>query len=120
MGLKPGASFCDECGQVVFTDEKLSNVVRQTLKKPLRPLTRGAIRELTTLDAPNRELQYLRGLDSAVTLTRLVLRGNQISDVSPLASLTNLTDLGLEDNPLNQKSIDVHVPNLKDRGVSVR
>jgi len=46
-------------------------------------------------------------------------QGNQISDLTPLASLTNLTWLTLDGNPLSQDSIDVHVPNLKARGVSV-
>jgi|TARA_B100000809_G_C15050488_1_gene498772 Leucine-rich repeat (LRR) protein len=44
---------------------------------------------------------------------------NEITDVSPLASLTNLTTLWLKRNPLNQESFDVHVPNFIARGVSV-
>ena len=49
----------------------------------------------------------------------LSLVNNQISDVSPLASLTNLTELDLGSNPLSQESIDLHVPNLEARGINV-
>jgi Leucine-rich repeat (LRR) protein len=74
----------------------------------------------------------------------LGLSSNQISDISPLASLTNLTVLGLhenqisdisplvansglssgdvvylEDNPLDTDSLNTYIPQLKNRGVEV-
>jgi len=104
---------------MLFTDENLEAAVRGPLEKPEWPLTKGAIRELTGLDAHSEGVEYLLGLEYAVNLTSLRLNGNQITDISPLASLTNLIELHLYDNPLNQESIDVHVPNLRDRGVDV-
>jgi len=54
-------------------------------------------------------------------LTRLDLSQNQISDISPLLSLTNLERLYiLEGSPLSDESLDVLIPQLKDRGVDVR
>ena len=117
--LTPDDSFCPNCGQVVFADENLEAAVREELEKPEEPLTKGVIRELTKLDASERKVKYLSGLDSAVNLTELDLKDNQISDVSPLASLTNLTTLSLHGNPLSQESIDVHVPNFEARGFLV-
>jgi len=81
---------------VVFADENLEAVVRKALEKPEEPLTKGVIRELTRLDASAREIEHLSGLGSAVNLTWLRLYENQISDVSPLASLPNLTTLELD------------------------
>jgi len=81
--------------EVVFPDKYLEAAVRETLEKPKGPLTRGALRELTTLRNMGNSIEHLRGLDSAVNLTVLVLRGYQISDVSPLASLTKLNELDL-------------------------
>jgi hypothetical protein len=43
-------------------------------------------------------------------------RSNQISDISPLASLTNLIELIVDNNPLDQESTDVHMPALMKRG----
>ena len=103
---------------------------------PLASLT-----NLTELHLQENKISDVSPLASLTNLTRLALNDNQISDVSPLASLTNLTTLGLYDNqisnigslasltnltklelggnPLSQESIDVHVPNLKARGVEV-
>jgi hypothetical protein len=86
---------------VVFADENLEAAVREALEEPEDPLTKGVIRELTKLDASERKVKYLSGLDSAVNLTKLWLNNNQISDVSPLASLTKLTTLRLRDNSIS-------------------
>ena len=71
------------------------------------------------LQLDGNQISDVSPLASLTNLTDLDLGNNQISDVSPLASLTNLTDLGLYDNPLSQESIDVHVPNFEARGVTV-
>ena len=98
-------SFCTKCGQVVFADEYLEAAVREKLEKPEEPLTRAVIRELTSrLDAKERGIKDLRGLESAVNLTYLWLYKNQINDVSPLASLTNLTILDLTYNQISDTS----------------
>ena len=52
-------------------------------------------------------------------LKGLYLGGNNITDVSPLAGLTSLEKLDLEDNPLSAASINRHIPQLQDRGVTV-
>ena len=52
-----------------------------------------------------KEIEYLPGLDPAVNLAWLSLGSNQISDVSPLASLTNLRWLNLEDNENNWNNV---------------
>ena len=56
---------------------------------------------LTELDASERGLTDLTGIEYATNLTRLFLTSNQISDTSALAGLTNLTRLWLHGNPLN-------------------
>ena len=100
-GLNSDDSSCQECGHVVFADEKLEAAVREELGKPEGPLTRAVIRELTSLDASGTAIEHLSGLGSAVNLTELSLNSNQITDVSPLASLTNLTRLRLYGNQIS-------------------
>ena len=99
---------------------------------------------LTVLEAPNANITDLTGLEHATNLTELNLADNSISDISPLATLNDLTDLGLRDNsisdlsplvantglgtgdmvdvsenPLNDASINTHIPALQSRGVEV-
>ena len=53
-------------------------------------------------------------------LRSLYLRGNAISDLTPLVHLVNLRSLYLKGNPpLNDASINEHVPALRRRGVEV-
>ena len=78
--------------EVVFPDEDLEVAVRKKLEKPEGPLTRGDVKRLKELGASNQKIGNLSGIEHAANLTTLVLSVNQISDVRPLASLTNLTE----------------------------
>jgi len=81
--------------EVVFPDKNLEAAIRKQLEKPEGPLTRGDVKRLEVLDASEAEIGNLSGIEHAINLTTLLLAGNQISDVSPLASLTNLTTIRL-------------------------
>ncbi|GAI39625.1 unnamed protein product, partial [marine sediment metagenome] len=52
-------------------------------------------------------------------LSELYLDMNQISDISPLVSLTNLTKVTLALNPLSSTAVNVHIPQVEQRGVEV-
>ena len=47
------------------------------------------------------------------------LDGNGKVDASPLAGLTSLTYVNLEDNPLDQASIETHIPAIEANGARV-
>ena len=79
----------------------------------------AALTNLTTLWLDENQISDLTPLASLAKLTKLSLWFNQISDITSLLSLTNLTTLHLEYNPLSQESIEVHVPTLESRGVTV-
>ena len=67
-------------------------------------IDRGAVANLTSLDASNRGIIDLTGLEAAAKLETLNLSGNQIKDVSPLAGLTNLENLDLSGNRITDFS----------------
>ena len=106
---------------------------------PLAGLT-----NLTTLELYDNSISDISPLAGLNNLTYLDLDDNSISDISPLAGLNNLTDLylgynsiadisplvantglGNDDtvyvngNPLNDASINTHIPALVSRGVNV-
>ena len=56
-------------------------------------LTQQKMQKLTHIGAPTRGITNLTGLEHAVRLTSLYMPQNQISDITPLANLTNLTGL---------------------------
>jgi len=99
---------------------------------------------LTDLDLNDNQISDISPLEGLINLTRLWLHSNQISDISALANLTNLEMLGLMqnplsdisplvdnpglgggdtvilvNNPLSEESINVYIPELEARGVTV-
>ena len=83
---------------VTISDSALETALRTALDKPEGPI-------------------YKSDLESLITLPNL--GGNNISDISALSGLTNLEKLYLSDNPLSQNAINIHIPQLEARGVSV-
>ena len=81
---------------------------------------------LTELFAPNANISDLTGLESATNLTSLNLdaeyvwteersiNSNSVSDLSPLAGLTNLTELSLDSNNITDISPLAELANLTE------
>ena len=83
---------------VYMPDANLRTAIRDALgKSRFAPITVTDMASLTTLDASNRNIRDLEGLEFA----------------------TNLTELNLVDNWLSSLSINTHIPVLEDRGVEV-
>ena len=83
---------------IYIPDANLRAVIRDALgKSRFAPITVTDMASLTTLDASNRNIRELEGLEFA----------------------TNLTELNLKDNPLNAPAINIHIPVLQERGVEV-
>ena len=82
---KTGRTFADWCRQKASLIPEAKHTVEVLLKEA----------GTTECDAANQKL---------LTLTQLLLRNNQISDIKPLASLTKLTRLYLSRNPIAPKT----------------
>ena len=101
---------------VALTDPNLDAVVRETLgtraPSPNDSLTTYHLELLTVLDARNKSIQSLAGLQHATKLDTLNLDNNSITDVTPLGSLTNLKALSLNFNSVTNVSPLVSLTNL--------
>ena len=85
---------------VTIPDANLRAAIEAALDKATgAPITQADMQNLNSLDAPNVTngpgIRDLTGLAFATNLTRLNLRYNRISDLSPMSDLTNLTYLNL-------------------------
>ena len=84
---------------VEVPDPNLRQAIRETLTLPDGgPLTQLEMLRLTNLEAGQRDITDLTGLQYATNLENLHLWGNQIQDITPLANLTKLTVLDLAYN----------------------
>jgi Leucine-rich repeat (LRR) protein len=77
-------------------DPGLNAAIRETLAKPVGPLTAQDLLSVTNLNAMQRGVSSLEGLGAAHNLTILDLGGNQLKgDLTFPSGLSNLIDLGL-------------------------
>ena len=78
---------------------------------------------LNEFSLSGNSISDISALSDLINLTALDLSSNSISDISPLVRNRGLdasTTVDLEDNPLSSTSINVHIPALQARGVTVR
>ena len=96
---------------VHIPDTNLRAAIAEELgKSPNAPITVEEMERLRQLDVRNsRGIQDLTGLQFATNLRELILghwggKGNQVSDLSPIAGLTELRLLFLHNNPISDIS----------------
>ena len=141
--------FPDRRPAVAIEDPALRGLIAETLAENGllvdQAITRGTILRLRTLQATGAGLSDLTGLEWARNLEYLFAGSNALTDVRPLAELPDLrgldlsgneiSDIGplvenpdlrrgdwvvLDDNPLSEESVNVHIPALLEKRVTVR
>ncbi|HHV45211.1 MAG TPA: hypothetical protein GXX57_11185 [Firmicutes bacterium] len=80
-------------------DPNLEPVIRELINKPSGPILPGDVATITTIDARDRGIESLEGLQYCASLTVLRLDRNDISDLSPLAEISGLREIILDENP---------------------
>ncbi len=95
---------------VNIPDAALRNSINAALgRNALDSLNRQELSQLTILAAANLGISDLTGLEWATNLTDLDLRNNTIDDTTAIDNLT-LASLQLEGNPVFQSPIPVQIP----------
>ena len=98
---------------VSIPDANLATAIRRALYLAISDaFTQLNLLKLTKLDANNRQITDLTGLEHATQLLLLNLGGNQITDISALAELANLTALHLSSNQIINISVLAELTNL--------
>lgn len=100
----------DQPKVVSIPDANLAATVREMIGDPI---TTHTLLDLTHLTAQERGIENLTGLEHAHNLRRLDLYGNAISDISPLADLTQLAGLYISDNNISDISPLAELEQLK-------
>ena len=91
----------DPIGVVDIPDPNLKGAITEELELPANtPITQQQMARLRSLDAVEREIGDLTGLEYATNLYRLKAWRNQIKDLTPLANLTKLERLALWGNQI--------------------
>jgi Leucine-rich repeat (LRR) protein len=85
---------------LTFDDPSLDDAVRDALAKPTGAVHFSDVISLHYLDASNRGITDLGGIEKLTGLTDLRLGGNSITDATPLAALVNLVGLDIGGSPI--------------------
>lgn len=91
-------------GLVTFIDPNLETAIREAINKPTGYIYQEDLFDLTYLDASNRGIQDLTGLEYCIRLSYLDLGMNPITNISQLAGLHELSELYLYENPITDLS----------------
>ena len=90
---------------VQIPDTNLRAAIAEALgKSPNAPITVEEMERLKRLEAGNKGIQDLTGLQFATNLERLDIDRNQVSNLSPIAGLIQLRDLAFPQNPISDLS----------------
>ena len=89
-------------------DANLRQAVREALQLPAdEPLTKEKMQGLDFLDAHDRDIMDITGFEFATNLKALHISKNPITDLRPLANLTQLVDLHFWHIPPNPTNLDL-------------
>ena len=98
--------------QVVdIPDPNLRAAVREALNGGV--ITQASMRQLVDLDASNRGIVNLAGLEYAINLKHLPLWGNPLADLTPISTLTSLEYLNISYCSISDISAVSNLKNLK-------
>lgn len=95
---------CQGQSSASFKDPHLEQVIRQTLGRPHGSLSSGDLLGITDLDARDRDIRNLEGIEALANLRSLRLDNNRLVDISPLARLARLETLTLRGNEISDLS----------------
>ena len=105
--------------EIEIPDPDLREAIKETLNIPLsEPITRTDIQSLRQLVAKSRDIEVLTGLEAATQLEYLVLSGNRIKDIEPLANLIKLEHLALGENRISNIDALANLTNLTELHLS--
>ncbi len=85
----------------LFPDPNLESAVRRQVfakRESTEPLLEADVVNVSTVDARNRGVTNLAGLEKCRSLAMLDLGGNRVADLSPLIGLTRLQYLDVQSN----------------------
>lgn len=103
---------------VVFQDENLERLVRDSLSIYDREIRQSDIADVTSIQLENHNIKDITGLENFKNLKKLDMSGNVIEDIQPLASLQSLEYLDLSWNEIEDIGALKGLTNLKKLNVS--
>ncbi|MDP4183513.1 MAG: stalk domain-containing protein, partial [Bacillota bacterium] len=98
---------------ISFQDPNLEAVIRTKIKKPAGEIKTNDVAKIDVLDASNKKISNLEGIQYFTSIRELNLEGNNIKEISKLATLKSLSYLYISKNQITDISPLSSLVNLK-------
>ncbi|MHC0037747.1 leucine-rich repeat domain-containing protein [Pseudoneobacillus sp. C159] len=98
---------------VTFTDKNLEKAIRQEISKPSGAIYKSDLEVITQLFLGSSNIKSLSGIENLPNLAFAEFSSNQITDITPLASLEALSGLFLNNNKISKLPKMDKLKNLK-------
>ncbi len=98
---------------IIFKDPSFETAIRNHINYPKGTISSHQIDEITILNIPYANIEYLDGIEAFSALRILNLEGNKVKDLSPLQTLNHLETLILQDNEITDLEA-INLDSLKD------
>ena len=105
-------------GAITFPDSNLEALIRSKIDKPNGDIEYEDVREVTELSAVSENISDLTNIQCLDQLTILDLYINQIDDLTPLANLPSLVDLNVSFNHISDLSPLANLTSLAELDLS--
>jgi|GEM_PF-620888 len=99
--------------EISFADPNLEAVIREIIGKPEGPIYKHEVMNIEILIAYDRNISLLEGIGHLESLRHLSLNNNEITDVTPLLTLTELEVLDLGNNQISNVSELVYLESVR-------
>lgn len=97
---------------VMFKDKNLEQEVRKNINKPTGDIYKSDVEKIIYLEAGDKNIQDISGIENLINLKELNLCVNKITNLEPLKDMSNLTKLSLDSNEINDISALKNLTNL--------
>lgn len=107
------SATCFEDVEVAFPDPRLEDVIRASIGEPAGAIYRSDLLPALSINADNRAITDLSGLEYCLNLETLLMWRNSASDLSPLAGLLKMRTLQALENNISEISPLSELVNLE-------
>lgn len=110
FGMIPKQVYSNNYNNVEIKDENLIKALKEEIKE-VNPdyneeyISKEDMELLVDIDLSNRDIKSLEGLENGVNLKNINLKGNKISDISPISGLSKLENLDVSNQKIEIKGI---------------
>lgn len=103
---------------VSFKDSNLEAVIREEIGKNKGDIYKSDVSRITFINASNRNVSSLEGIENLEGLKSLTLWDNSLTDISPLKGLSKLENLSLDNNMISDIAPLRNLINLESLGLN--